>query len=171
MIEIKMPRLSDTMEEGAIASWHKHPGDRIEIGDVLVEIETDKATMDYEAYEAGTLSEILVSEGATVSIGTPIAVLDNGKDSGPVISTAANIPAAPTATVLASAPPSAPVVVTAAAPAVHAPTSRVTEPHHSGSDGVFASPLVRKLARDHDLDLSRVRGTGPGGRIIRADLG
>ncbi len=105
MIEIKMPRLSDTMEEGAIASWHKHPGDRIEIGDVLVEIETDKATMDYEAYEAGTLSEILVSEGATVSIGTPIAVLDNGKDSGPVISTAANIPAAPTATVLASRSP------------------------------------------------------------------
>src|SRR5665213_1649388 len=81
MIEIKMPRLSDTMEEGAIASWHKHPGDRVEIGDVLVEIETDKATMDYEAYEAGTLSQILVDEGATVTIGTPIAVLDNDEES------------------------------------------------------------------------------------------
>ncbi len=177
MIEIKMPRLSDTMEEGAIASWHKHPGDRIEIGDVLVEIETDKATMDYEAYEAGTLSEILVSEGATVSIGTPIAVLDNGKDSGPVVSTTANVPAAPAAPaataapVLASAPSAAPVAVVATAPEVHAPAFRVPEPQHSGSDGVFASPLVRKLARDHDLDLSRIRGTGPGGRIIRADLG
>src|SRR5665213_3034736 len=91
MIEIKMPRLSDTMEEGAIASWHKHPGDRVEIGDVLVEIETDKATMDYEAYEAGTLSEILVAEGATVTIGTPIAVLDNGKASSPVSSSSSAV--------------------------------------------------------------------------------
>src|SRR5664280_1251052 len=81
MIEITMPRLSDTMEEGAIATWHKHPGDRVEIGDILVEIETDKATMDYEAYEAGTLSQILVEEGATVTIGTPIALLDNGEES------------------------------------------------------------------------------------------
>jgi pyruvate dehydrogenase E2 component (dihydrolipoamide acetyltransferase) len=159
MIEIKMPRLSDTMEEGAIASWHKHPGDRVEIGDVLVEIETDKATMDYEAYESGTLSEILVSEGATVTIGTPIAVLDNGKDSTPVA-------AAP----VAATPEVAHVSAVAPAPTAHAPVSRVPEPLHSGSDGVFASPLVRKLARDHDLDLSRVRGTGPGGRIIRADL-
>ncbi len=162
MIEIKMPRLSDTMEEGAIASWHKHPGDRIEIGDVLVEIETDKATMDYEAYEAGTLSQILVDEGATVTIGTPIAVLDNGKDTP--------APAAP-ATAVAPAPP----VVVAPAPAAtvaltHATTSRAPLPHHSGSDGLFASPLVRRLARDHDLDLSHVRGSGPGGRIIRADL-
>ncbi len=173
MIEIKMPRLSDTMEEGAIASWHKHPGDRIEIGDVLVEIETDKATMDYEAYEAGTLSEILVGEGDTVAIGTPIAVLDNGKDSGPAASTSTRAHAAAAAAATASSgavPPSTPVAVAAVVPPVHAPVSRVPEPQHSGSDGVFASPLVRKLARDHDLDLSRVRGTGPGGRIIRADL-
>ncbi|MDH2902686.1 MAG: dihydrolipoamide acetyltransferase family protein [Actinomycetota bacterium] len=176
MIEIKMPRLSDTMEEGAIATWHKHPGDRIEIGDVLVEIETDKATMDYEAYEAGTLSEILVGEGDTVTIGTPIAVLDNGKaDSAPAVAPAAAATAvttAPEATTPAAPP--APVVAPAPAPAparaVPAPSPRVHEPTHSGSDGIFASPLVRKLARDHDLDLSRVRGTGPGGRIIRADL-
>jgi pyruvate dehydrogenase E2 component (dihydrolipoamide acetyltransferase) len=168
MIEIKMPRLSDTMEEGAIATWHKHPGDRVEIGDVLVEIETDKATMDYEAYEAGTLSEILVSEGATVTIGTPIAVLDNGKDSAPVAAAPVAAPIAPAP--VAAAPAAAQVTAVAPAPAVHAPVNRVPEPLHSGGDGVFASPLVRKLARDHDLDLSRVRGTGPGGRIIRADL-
>ena len=78
MIEITMPRLSDTMEEGAIATWHKQPGDRVEVGDVLVEIETDKATMEYEAYEAGTLSKILVPEGELASIGTPIALLDDG---------------------------------------------------------------------------------------------
>ena len=78
MIEIKMPRLSDTMEEGAIATWHKKPGDQVAVGDVLVEIETDKAVMEYEAYEAGTLAEILVPEGENADIGTPIALLDDG---------------------------------------------------------------------------------------------
>jgi pyruvate dehydrogenase E2 component (dihydrolipoamide acetyltransferase) len=193
MIEIKMPRLSDTMEEGAIASWHKHPGDRVEIGDVLVEIETDKATMDYEAYEAGTLSAILVDEGATVSIGTPIAVLDDGKaDAGaartseaPSATTTTPSPAATVASTTSSdvAPPKpseSPVtsegasevsaLVSTATVSAHAPITRVPEPAHSGGDGRFASPLVRRLAREHDLDLSGVRGSGPGGRIIRADL-
>lgn len=176
-----MPRLSDTMEEGAIASWHKHPGDHVEIGDVLVEIETDKATMDYEAYESGTLSEILVSEGATVSIGTPIATLDDGKSAAPAT------PAAVT-----SSPASASVVVPEDAPAPLTPATLAPEPASGrtapapatspgasehvastvprGHDGPFASPLVRRLAREHDLDLSTVSGSGPGGRIIRADL-
>ena len=78
MIEIKMPRLSDTMEEGAISTWHKQPGDTVAIGDVLVEIETDKAVMEYEAYQAGTLAEILVPEGQNADIGAPIALLDDG---------------------------------------------------------------------------------------------
>ncbi|MGH3249979.1 MAG: biotin/lipoyl-containing protein, partial [Trebonia sp.] len=82
MIEIKMPRLSDTMEEGAISTWRKHPGDKVTIGDVLVEIETDKAVMEYEAYQAGTLAEILVPEGQNADIGAPIALLDDG--SGPL---------------------------------------------------------------------------------------
>jgi pyruvate dehydrogenase E2 component (dihydrolipoamide acetyltransferase) len=167
MIEIKMPRLSDTMEEGAIASWHKHPGDRVEIGDVLVEIETDKATMDYEAYEAGTLSEILVAEGATVTIGTPIAVLDNGKAGSPVSASSSAVATA-TAAPPAASPPG--VVAPAPASAPRAPLPRAPEPDHSGSDGQFASPLVRKLAREHNLNLSTVKGSGPGGRIIRADL-
>lgn len=184
MIEIKMPRLSDTMEEGAIASWHKHPGDRVEIGDVLVEIETDKATMDYEAYEAGTLSEILVTEGATVTIGTPIALLDNGKADSPATKAPAadanaTVPApvtTPTTAIPVDAPePGSPpvadtaLVVTATIP-THAPVVRLPEPAHSGGDGRFASPLVRRLAREHNLDLTRVKGSGPGGRIIRADL-
>ncbi|TFB95034.1 2-oxo acid dehydrogenase subunit E2 [Cryobacterium sp. HLT2-28] len=158
-----MPRLSDTMEEGAIAVWHKQPGDRVEVGDLLVEIETDKATMEYEAYEAGTLSEHLVPEGKLVSIGVPIALLDDGKPStGP----------APGATPAAAADSAAtaPVVLTEDAPASpdSAPAS-ATEKASGGSDRLFASPLVRKLAREHHLDLSQVRGTGPGGRIIRAD--
>jgi len=165
MIEIKMPRLSDTMEEGAVATWHKKPGDRVEVGDVLVEIETDKATMDYEAYEAGTLSAILVAEGDTVAIGTPIATLDNGKDSPP---------AAPEAAAPAPAPAPVPAATTAAVAGVEMVAPRPVAPANpaagSGADGHFASPLVRRLAREHGFDLSAVRGSGPGGRLIRADL-
>ena len=78
MIEIKMPRLSDTMTEGAISTWRKQPGDTITVGEPLVEIETDKAVMEYEAYQAGTLTQILVPEGQTVDIGTAIALVDDG---------------------------------------------------------------------------------------------
>jgi pyruvate dehydrogenase E2 component (dihydrolipoamide acetyltransferase) len=150
MIEITMPRLSDTMEEGAIAIWHKQPGDRVEIGDVLVEIETDKATMEFEAYEAGTLVKHLVPEGEQATIGTPIALLDDGKQE-----------AAP-----------APEAEAAPAPGSPGPDSRplpAPDAVHDDGERLFASPLVRKLARENNLDLSQLRGTGPGGRIIRAD--
>ena len=170
-----MPRLSDTMEEGAIASWHKHPGDRVEIGDVLVEIETDKATMDYEAYESGTLSEILVNEGATVSIGTPIATLDDGKAavaSGAAAATSSPVSTSASAAVPEDAPEPLAAERTTPAPAPSPTSARehVASTVHTGHDGLFASPLVRRLAREHDLDLSTVTGSGPGGRIIRADL-
>jgi len=166
MIEITMPRLSDTMEEGAIATWHKHPGDRVEVGDVLVEIETDKATMDFEAYEAGTLSEILVVEGATVAIGTPIALLDTGNNSAPAVIVT---PIAATAAPIVEPPTPAPAPVAATVAPV-ATSTRSTPPLVVAGERRFASPLVRKLAREHSLDLSAVRGSGPGGRIIRTDL-
>ena len=172
MIEITMPRLSDTMTEGAIAMWHKQPGDRVEVGDVLVEIETDKATMEYEAYDAGTLSKQLVPEGEQVAIGAPIALLDDGKrtaaaDPMPAVSAPATaVPGADVAAVpvpaAASADKAAPVT-DAAAPAGQTGNTSAEGPR------LFASPLVRKLAREHHLDLSQVHGTGPGGRIIRAD--
>jgi len=139
MIDILMPRLSDTMTEGAIAAWHKKPGDAVAPGDVLVEIETDKALMEQEAYEAGVLAEILVAEGENVAIGTPIARLDDGSgEDAPVAAASAS----------ASAP----------APASASPDRRP------------ASPLVRKIARERGLDLAAIPGTGPGGRIVRADL-
>ena len=162
MIEITMPRLSDTMEEGSIATWRKHPGDHVEPGDILVDIETDKATMEYEAYEAGTLTELLVAEGDVVTIGTPIARLDTGHSTARA--------AASGLTVTPQAPPSAaslavdtPTNVTGAGPSLPA------LPRDEG-ERQFASPLVRRLAREHHLDLGGVRGTGPGGRIIRRDL-
>lgn len=166
MIEITMPRLSDTMEEGTIVAWHKKPGDAVAVGDVLVEIETDKATMEYEAYEAGTLAEILLPEGSVATIGTPIALLDGDR----VASSAPRRAPASSAPVASAPGPSM-------APAPHdggATTEAVAAraPLELGADAerLIASPLVRKLAREHDLDLSEVRGSGPGGRIIRADL-
>jgi pyruvate dehydrogenase E2 component (dihydrolipoamide acetyltransferase) len=169
VIEIKMPRLSDTMEEGAINTWHKRPGDKVEVGDVLVEIETDKAVMEYEAYQAGTLSQILVEDGQTVDIGAVIALLDDGTGAAAAVSApatsapAAAVPAAVSAAVpaqeaAAAASPAVPIAQAANGRAGHAETRQI------------ASPLVRKIARENHLDLSDVTGTGPGGRIIRADI-
>jgi pyruvate dehydrogenase E2 component (dihydrolipoamide acetyltransferase) len=170
MIEIIMPRLSDTMEEGAIATWHKHPGDRVEIGDVLVEIETDKATMDYEAYEAGTLSQILVEEGATVTIGTPIALLDDG-EAGDTPAAVHHQATAPAPVASGATPPAKAVSLPSPEVVTPAPLiARSTAPLDSEGERRFASPLVRKLARENVLDLSQVHGSGPGGRIIRTDL-
>ena len=166
MIDITMPRLSDTMEEGTIARWHKQPGDAVNVGDVLVEIETDKATMDYEAYEAGTLVEILVPEGEVATIGSLIARLDNGKAGAAVVP-------APTSTSETAATPAAPAAAAEeTAEAVSPPPVATPAPVESADDAErrIASPLVRKLAREHGLDLRQVRGSGPGGRIIRADL-
>jgi pyruvate dehydrogenase E2 component (dihydrolipoamide acetyltransferase) len=154
VIEIKMPRLSDTMTEGAISTWHKHPGDPVAVGDVLVEIETDKAVMEFEAYQAGTLSKILAEEGQVVDIGTTIALLDDGSGASEP-----SAPSAPSPQGAAAAPPE-PSPQGAAAAASSAP---------SGSR-LLASPLVRKIAREKHLDLTGISGTGPGGRIIRADL-
>jgi pyruvate dehydrogenase E2 component (dihydrolipoamide acetyltransferase) len=196
VIEIKMPRLSDTMEEGAISTWHKKPGDKVAVGDILVEIETDKAVMEYEAYEAGTLAEILVPEGQNADIGAPIALLDDGTG-GPASAPAAPAtetqtdsaerlqpaPAAPAASASAAGQAQAPasqarvaaVPPAATPPAATAPAATADEAVHGTANGngaarPVASPLVRKLARENNLDLSHVTGTGPGGRIIRADI-
>jgi len=167
MIEITMPRLSDTMEEGSILAWHKQPGDKVEVGDVLVEIETDKATMEYEAYEAGTMSKQLVPEGELVSIGAPIALIDDGK--GAVEPEAAEPAVAEPAAAAPAAAEPAVAEPAEAEPAEAEPAEAVEEEPESG-ERQFASPLVRKLAREHNLDLASVKGTGPGGRIIRADI-
>jgi pyruvate dehydrogenase E2 component (dihydrolipoamide acetyltransferase) len=154
MIEIKMPRLSDTMTEGAISTWRKQPGDTIAVGEPLVEIETDKAVMEYEAYQAGTLSRILVPEGQTADIGAPIALVDDGSDTPAPTPTSTSTPTTSSSERTEAAPPSQPPL---------------SVPSKDGQR-VTASPLVRKLARENRLDLSGVAGTGPGGRIIRADL-
>lgn len=151
-INILMPALSPTMEEGTLAKWLVSEGDAVKSGQVIAEIETDKATMEFEAVDEGRIGKILVPAGtAGVKVNDAIAVLvEEGEDLGA---------AAPAAT-KAAAPVAAPAAI--AAPVMAAPVK-------SGAR-VFASPLARRIARDKNIDLSRVTGSGPHGRIVRADV-
>jgi pyruvate dehydrogenase E2 component (dihydrolipoamide acetyltransferase) len=162
MSEVNMPRLSDTMEEGTIARWLKSPGDEIKKGDILAEIETDKATMDLEAYEAGTLQQILVQEGETVPIGQAVALIGSGAAAQPAAQ-----PAPAPAKTGAGAAPAAPVE----SPPKAETSAQSPPPAESGQgEAVKASPLARRMAEEHNIDLSQMQGTGPGGRIVRDDI-
>jgi pyruvate dehydrogenase E2 component (dihydrolipoamide acetyltransferase) len=149
MAEVVMPRLSDSMEEGTILQWLKQVGEEVAVGDELVEIETDKANMAYESDLAGTLTEILAEAGATLPIGTPIARIgDSSEGSGA---------SAPSGT-------AAPLAAQGSAPAEPAPPAQ-------GADGrVKASPLARRMAKESGLDLEQLSGSGPGGRVVKADV-
>jgi len=157
-INILMPALSPTMEEGTLAKWLVKEGDNVASGDVICEIETDKATMEFEAVDEGTIGKILISEGTEgVKVNAPIAVLlEEGED--------------------ASAISEAPAVATASAPAkteepapVAAPAAKIEAPAAKGGR-VFASPLARRIAADKGLDLANITGSGPKGRIVKADV-
>ena len=161
MPDVLMPRLSDTMEEGVLSQWLKGEGDAVHKGDVLAELETDKATMELEAFDEGVLERLLVPEGATVAVGQPIAVIGGGTPT----STAAAAAAAPAAEP-SPAPPTAPAAGPTPAPPAAPPAS---DPSAAAARRL-RSPLARRIARDHGIDLSTVVGTGPGGRIVRADV-
>lgn len=156
-VNIEMPKLSDTMTEGTLIKWHKKVGDSVEIGDILAEVETDKATMEMEAFDEGTITEIRVQEGEKAVIGGVLAILDGGDgDSAPA-------PAAE------SAPAGkAPEEKKETAPAET--TAPVPNPVSSDGGRVKASPLARKVAEEMGVDLSNVSGTGPAGRIVKADV-
>jgi pyruvate dehydrogenase E2 component (dihydrolipoamide acetyltransferase) len=171
-IELKMPALSPTMEEGTLAKWLVKEGDTVASGDILAEIETDKATMEFEAVDEGTIAKILVAEGSDgVKVGTPIAILAG---EGEEVSAAAPAPtaeAAPPPKVeepkVAAAAPAKGGGETPAAP----PAPAAAAPKADAGDRVKASPLARRLAEAQGIDLSTLTGSGPGGRIVRADLG
>lgn len=158
-IQIEMPKLSDTMTEGTLIKWHKKVGDAVEIGDILAEVETDKATMEMEAFDEGTITEILVQEGEKANIGAVLAVLD-GDDATPASPTPGS---KPDAAGQAETPAPA-ATTTAATPAAPVATQ--------ASDGtrIKSSPLARKVAADLGVNLSSLSGSGPGGRIVRADV-
>jgi len=158
-IEIKMPALSPTMEEGTLAKWLVKEGDTLKSGDLMAEIETDKATMEFEAVDEGTITSILVPEGTdNVKVGTVIAIIDG--DGSAV--TAAPKAATPTP---APAPTPAAVSAPAATAAVAVAPTKVAD-----GERVKASPLARRIAADKGVDLNGVAGSGPHGRIVKADV-
>ncbi|MFE6451199.1 dihydrolipoamide acetyltransferase family protein [Nocardiopsis dassonvillei] len=169
MSEIQMPRLSDTMEEGVISTWVKNVGDKVASGDVLVEIETDKAVMEYEAYEDGYLVKQSVSEGETVPIGAVIGVIADSPDAVPEDSGDGG-----------SEPEAAPAEEEQGEKAEEIQeaaegTEAESAGESVGSSGDEAarprtSPLARRLAKEYGLDINRIQGSGPKGRIVRADI-
>jgi pyruvate dehydrogenase E2 component (dihydrolipoamide acetyltransferase) len=153
-VEILMPALSPTMEEGTLAKWLVKVGDKVKSGQIIAEIETDKATMEFEAVDEGIISQLLVAAGtAGVKVNAPIAVIVEEGES------------------LSAAPKPAPPVAAVSAPVAVAAAVAVAAPAAKGQGArVFASPLARRLALDKGLDLSAVSGSGPHGRIVKADV-
>jgi pyruvate dehydrogenase E2 component (dihydrolipoamide acetyltransferase) len=160
-IEIKMPALSPTMEEGTLAKWLVKEGDTVKAGDLMAEIETDKATMEFEAVDEGVIAKIVVAEGTDgVKVGTVIAVLaGEGEDAGSVAAPKAEAPKA-----------EAPKAEAAPAPAAAAPAPAPAAAPKADGDRVKASPLARRIAAEKGVDLSGVSGSGPNGRIVKADI-
>ncbi len=179
---IEMPKLSDTMTEGTVVRWLKNLGDEVEIGDEIAEIETDKATMAMEAFDEGTLSEILIEEGGKAAVGATLAILrDEGEaDAAPEEEPSTEVPVPE----MASDPPAhlepepiegkGPELVPEPAPeptvepATEPPSSPVARP--TISRRIKASPLARKMAQTNGVDLAGLTGSGPGGRIVRKDV-
>ncbi|WP_417886486.1 pyruvate dehydrogenase complex dihydrolipoamide acetyltransferase [Zunongwangia sp.] len=158
VVIVNMPRLSDTMEEGTVATWLKHEGDKVEEGDILAEIETDKATMEFESFYEGTLLKIGVQEGETAPVDTLLAIL------GPEGTDVSNVTGASTGKKSASKE--------SAPEAKEEKKEEATTSSESSSEGgrVFASPLAKKMAEDKGIDLSKVKGSGENGRIVKKDI-
>jgi pyruvate dehydrogenase E2 component (dihydrolipoamide acetyltransferase) len=166
-INVTMPRLSDTMEQGTVVKWHVKPGDRVSSGQVIADIETDKATMEQAVFDDGTIARLVCPEGRQVKVGEVIAVL---AEEGENVDAAASAPAS-------AAPAAAPAARTAgsAAATVAAPVARgevVADVEAFEPEGARArvSPVARRMAQEMGIDLSQVAGSGPGGRVIKRDI-
>ncbi|MFN3619691.1 pyruvate dehydrogenase complex dihydrolipoamide acetyltransferase [Sphingorhabdus sp.] len=173
-IELKMPALSPTMEEGTLAKWLVKVGDSVSSGDLLAEIETDKATMEFEAIDEGIVTELLVAEGTDgVKVGTVIAIIQSEDDAAPAPKAAAPVPS-PTSPPTSSAAPEPESKGYGVSPATDpAPSELRLAPQKaptSSSDRIKASPLAKRIAANEGIDLSGVTGSGPNGRIVRADI-
>ena len=184
-IEITMPKLTDTMTEATLARWLKKEGDAVKPGDMIAEVETDKATQELEAFEAGTVAKIVVPEGGKSPVGALIVVLAKPGEDVKAVAANVKVTAAAVPAPVAAAPQVAPV--TPATPAVEPPLRALEPPptpepvevedHHEGSEPeavhtgrIRVSPLAAKMARELNVDLTTVRGTGPEGRIIKRDV-
>ncbi len=187
-IEITMPKLSDTMTTGTLVKWLKKEGDSVNPGDIIAEVETDKATQELEAFEPGTVAKIMVAEGSQIPIGGLIVVLagpgENVADVAKTVAGASKLPASgaskPASPAVSAAAPivAAPSPIPAMAPTpvpapTPAPAAAAKTPSPAGqpaSGKLRVSPLARKIAAEKGVDISSIHGTGPGGRIIRRDV-
>lgn len=176
-INILMPALSPTMEKGNLAKWLKKEGDKVKSGDVIAEIETDKATMEVEAVDEGTIAKILVPEGTQdVAVNDVIAVLaGDGEDvksagAGAASAPPKAAPAAAAAPAPAPAPAASPVPAAAPAAKAPAPAAAAPAPQANGHARTFSSPLARRLAKEAGIELTRINGSGPHGRVVARDV-
>ncbi|WP_155645985.1 biotin/lipoyl-containing protein, partial [Erythrobacter donghaensis] len=160
-INLKMPALSPTMEEGTLAKWLVKEGDTVASGDLLAEIETDKATMEFEAVDEGVIAKILIPAGTdNVKVGEVIAIIaGEGEEVGDAPAAAAPAPTPAAAPEAKAEPAPAPAPAPSPAPAAA-----------SGDDRIKASPLAKRIAAAKGIDLATIKGTGPGGRIVKADV-
>jgi pyruvate dehydrogenase E2 component (dihydrolipoamide acetyltransferase) len=156
-IYIEMPKLSDTMTEGTLVKWRIKPGDKVSVGQVIAEIETDKATMEQESFDAGIVHELRVTEGSKVPLGAVMGVILKEGEAAPAAGSGPS--AAPAATKAAAAKSASPAAAKSAAPTATANGGRVK-----------ASPLAKKVAAEKGVNLSAVVGSGPGGRIVKNDV-
>ena len=170
--ELVMPRLSDTMEEGTIGRWLVHEGDAFAAGDVLAEIETDKATMEFQAYDAGTVLRILVGDGETVALGAPIAIVGAEGETAEEAASAGNGATAPPPQEQAAAEPE-PKSAQARKPSKSSSKARAAAGNGSGDSAALrVSPIARRMADEAGIDLAAMagRGSGPEGRVVKADV-
>ena len=172
---IGLPKLSPTMEEGTLAKWAKQEGDKVSIDDLLAEVETDKATMEFRSFDKGVLLKILAPEGSVLVMDAPVAIIGKaGEDISALIAEAESWSAGGASEEAAAPAPQPQATATAAASTPSAPVPVVASPAPIAAPvtggRIMASPLVRRLARERSIDLSRVPGTGPRGRIIKRDL-
>lgn len=169
VIIVTMPRLSDTMEEGTVASWLKSEGDAVEEGDILAEIETDKATMEFESFNSGTLLKIGIQEGETAKVDALLAIIGPAGTNVSGIDMDENAKAlAPKKETKKEEAPKSEAKKEAAPAASH--SSSTTSSSSNSSGRIFASPLAKKMAQDKGIDLSQVSGSGENGRIVKSDI-
>ncbi|MFM9097980.1 MAG: dihydrolipoamide acetyltransferase family protein [Phycisphaerales bacterium] len=168
-INVTMPRLSDTMEQGTVVKWHVKPGDRVSSGQVIADIETDKATMEQAVFDDGTIARLLCPEGRQVKVGEVIAVL---AEEGENVDAAASAPAsaAPAAAPAARTRGAASAAAPSAAPAVRGEVVADVEAYEPEGARARVSPVARRMAQEMGIDLSEVAGSGPGGRVIKRDI-
>lgn len=178
-IEITMPRLSDTMQQGTIVRWAVKEGQKVSSGDAIADIETDKATMELTTFDDGTIASLTVAEGKSVPVGTVIAVLaaagedvSKAKASGGASKAqSGGSPAQPSGSSTAVAePPHTTAQSTAQSATKPAPSTNGHAPTSRDGERIFVSPLARKIANEGGIDLASIQGTGPSGRIIRKDV-